>query len=122
MSLRFFTDHCVANSVIEVLRDAGHEVRILKEHIPRDSDDPVVIAKAQELPAILLSLNGDFSDIVTYPPSNYKGIVALQVRNHPEVIPTIMQRLLDYLAAHPDMSSYEGQLLLVEAHRTRVRK
>ncbi len=122
MSLRFFTDHCVPNSVIQVLRDAGHEVRILKEYIPRDSDDPVVIAKAQELPAILVSLNGDFSDIVTYPPSNYKGIIALQVRNHPEVLPAIMQRLLDYLAAHPDMSSYEGQLLLVEAHRIRVRK
>ncbi len=122
MSLTFFTDHCVPNSVIQVLRDAGHEVRILKEHIPRDSDDPVVIAKAQELPAILVSLNGDFSDIVTYPPSNYKGIIALQVRNHPRVIPALMQRLLDYLAAHPDMSSYEGQLLLVEAHRIRVRK
>ena len=122
MSLTFFTDHCVPNSVIQVLRDAGHEVRILKEHIPRDSDDPVVIAKAQELPAILVSLNGDFSDIVTYPPSNYKGIIALQVRNHPRAIPALMQRLLDYLAAHPDMSSYEGQLLLVEAHRIRVRK
>ena len=122
MSLTFFTDHCVPNSVIQVLRDAGHEVRILKEHIPRDSDDPVVIAKAQELPAILVSLNGDFSDIVTYPPSNYKGVIALQVRNHPRVIPALMQRLVDYLAAHPDMSSYEGQLLLVEAHRIRVRK
>ena len=122
MSLTFFADHCVPNSVIQILRDAGHEVRILKEHIPRDSDDPVVIAKAQELPAILVSLNGDFSDIVTYPPSNYKGIIALQVRNHPRVIPALMQRLLDYLAAHPDMSSYEGQLLLVEAHRIRVRK
>ncbi len=122
MSLTFFTDHCVPNSVIQVLRDAGHEVSILKEHIPRDSADPVVIAKAQELPAIRVSLNGDFSDIVTYPPSNYKGIIALQVRNHPRVIPALMQRLLDYLAAHPDMSSYEGQLLLVEAHRIRVRK
>ncbi len=122
MSLRFYTDHCVPNSVIQVLRDAGHEVRILKEHIPRDSDDSVVIAKAQEFPAILVSLNGDFSDIVTYPPANYKGIIALQVRNHPRVIPALMQRLLDYLAAHPEMSSYEGQLLLVEAHRIRIRK
>src|SRR5256885_1040333 len=72
MSLRFFTDHCVPNSVIQVLRDAGHEVFILKEHIPQDSDDPVVIAKAQELDAVLVSLNGDFADIVTYPPSDYK--------------------------------------------------
>lgn len=83
MSLRFFTDHCVPRSVIQTFRDAGHEVFILKEHIPRNSDDPVVIAKAQELDAILVSLNGDFADIVTYPPANYQGIIALQVRNHP---------------------------------------
>ncbi len=122
MSLRFFADHCVPNSVTQALRDAGHEVFILKEHIPRDSDDPVVIARAQELDAILVSLNGDFSDIVTYPPSNYRGIIALQVRNHPEVMPALIRRLMNYLAAHPEMQNYAGQLFLVEAHRIRIRQ
>jgi predicted nuclease of predicted toxin-antitoxin system len=121
MSLRFFTDHCVANSVIQALRDRGHDVLVLKKHIPQDSDDPLVIAKAQELDAILVSLNGDFADIATYPPSQYKGIIALQVRNHPEVIPSLVQRLIDYLADHPEMSGYQGRLLVVEAHRIRIR-
>ena len=122
MPLRFFTDHCVPNAVIQTLYAAGHEVLILKEHIPRDSDDPIVIAKAQELEAILVSLNGDFADIVTYPPSRYKGIIALQIKDHPEVIPTLMQRLRTYLATHPEMSDYEGQLFVVEAHRIRIRR
>ena len=39
-----------------------------------ESSDMVVITKAQEIDAILLSLNGDFSHIVNYPPKNYKGI------------------------------------------------
>jgi predicted nuclease of predicted toxin-antitoxin system len=98
MPLCFFTDHCVPNVVIQTLRAAGHEVLILKEYLPRDSDDPLVIAKAQELEAILVSLNGDFADIVTYPPSRYKGIIALQVRDHPEVLPVLMQRLMTYLS------------------------
>ena len=122
MSLRFFADHCVPNSVIQPLHSAGHDVFILKEHIPRDSDDAIVISKAQELDAILVSLNGDFADIVTYPPSNYKGIIALQVRNHPELVPALVRRLMSYLSAHPEMQNYKGQLLLVEAHRTRIRK
>ncbi|MBM4257825.1 MAG: hypothetical protein FJ147_18280 [Deltaproteobacteria bacterium] len=122
MPLRFFTDHCVPNVVIQTLRTAGHEVVILKEQISPDSDDPIVIAKAQELEAILVSLNGDFADIVTYPPSSYKGIIALQVKDHPEVIPQLMQRLMTYLSTHPDMSDYEGQLLVVEAHRIRIRR
>ena len=81
-----------------------------------------MIAKAQELEAILVSLNGDFADIVTYPPSRYKGIIALQVKDHPEVIPALMQRLMTYLSTHLEMSDYEGQLFVVEAHRIRIRR
>ena len=83
MRLRFFADHCVPALVVRLLRDADHEVFVIKEHIPPNSGDSMVIAKAQEMDAILVSLNGDFSDIVTYPPSAYRGIVSLQVRNHP---------------------------------------
>ena len=122
MSLKFFTDHCIPNSITKALRDANHTVLILKEHIPQGSEDAVVIAKAQELNAILVSLNGDFGDITTYPPNQYKGIIALQVRNRPEVIPSLIQRLMSYLAVHPEMSSYEGQLFLVESHRIRIRR
>ena len=120
--MTFFTDHCVPRSVIRALRDAGHEVFILREHIPRDSEDTVVIAKAQEMDAILVSFNGDFADIASYPPSHYKGIISLQVRNHPEVIPVLMRRLIKYLSAHPEMQNYKSRLFLVEAHRIRIRK
>lgn len=122
MSLRFFADHCVPNSIIRILRDAGYEVLRLKDFIPKNSPDKVVIAKAQELDTILVSLNGDFADIVTYPPSYYKGIIALQVRNHPEIIPQLMERLKEYLSFHSDMNYYKGKLLLAEAYRIRIRK
>lgn len=122
MSLRFFADHCIPNAAIQALRDAGHQVFVLKEHIPKDSPDSAVIAKAQELNTILVTLNGDFADIVTYPPSKYKGIVALQVKNHPEVISALMGMLMKYFSAHPGLDHYQGKLLLVEAHRIRIRK
>ena len=108
MSLRFFADHCVSNSVVAALRDAGHEVLLLKEHIAPNSDDSAVLAKAQELEAVLVSLNGDFADIVIYPPSSYGGIIALQVKNHPEVIPALLTRLVNYLGVHPTMDDCRG--------------
>lgn len=122
MKLRLFADHCISSFIIQTLRDAGHEVLRLRDHIPPDSADPVVISTAQTLDSILVSLNGDFADIVTYPPANYKGIIALQVRNHPEVIPQLMTRLKTYLSAHLDMNHYKGKLFLVEVHRIRVRE
>lgn len=122
IELKFFADHCVPTSIINSLKDSGFEVYRLSDYIPTDSPDSIVISTAQELNSILISLNGDFADIVTYPPSNYKGIIAIQVRNHPEIIPYIVARLKDYLLKNPDAEHYEGKLFLVEAHRIRIKQ
>jgi predicted nuclease of predicted toxin-antitoxin system len=120
MSLRFFADQCLSNYIIEKLAETGYEVYILKDFIPITSPDQIVIQKAQELDAILISFNGDFSDIVSYPPANYKGIISMQVKNHTEIIPVMVERLKMYLSAYPDMNHYKGKLFLVEVHRIRV--
>ena len=85
MKLRLFADQCVPLEIIETLRQQGHEVLLLRDYLPVRSPDSLVIAKAQELESLLVSLNGDFSDIVAYPPASYGGILALQLHNHPEV-------------------------------------
>ena len=122
MSLRLFADHCISNYMVDALRDAGCDVLRLRDHIPCDSPDSIVIAAAQSLDCILLSLNGDFADIVTYPPAQYKGILALHLHNHPEIEPQLVARLTRCLGAHRDMAHYRGELLLIEVHRVRVRE
>ena len=87
--MRLLLDHCVPNRVAKLLGDAGHEVIRLRECLPTDSPDPVVIQKSDELDAVLVSLNGDLADITTYPPAVHRGIVALQVRNRPETVTPI---------------------------------
>ena len=91
MSLRFFADHCVSKSAVAAIRASGHEVLVLKEHMAADSDDSAVLAKAQEVAAILISLNGDFADIVMYPPARFRGIIALQLKDHSEVMPALLR-------------------------------
>lgn len=122
MGLRLLADHCVSNFIIQELLKGGHEVLKLKDGIPVESSDPAVISAAQQLDSILLSLNGDFADTLNYPPSKYRGIIALQVRNHPEIIPQLVMRLINYLTLHPNVESYQGKLILVEAHRIRIRQ
>ena len=122
MALRFLADHCVSKSIVQTLREANHEVLRLRDVLPVESSDAVVITKAQEIDAILLSLNGDFADIVNYPPKNYKGIVALQIRNHSEILPKLIGRLTAYLEAQPAMEHYRGRLLVVEVDRIRIRE
>jgi predicted nuclease of predicted toxin-antitoxin system len=119
--VKLLLDHCVPNRVAELLTAAGHEVVRLRDCLPTDSPDPIVIGKADELDAVLVSLNGDFADITAYPPANHHGIVALQIRNRPETVIPITQRLVAYLNHHPERRELDGKLLLVEAHRIRVR-
>ena len=119
--MRFFVDHCVPESIATTLEAKGHEVLRLRNQMATDAPDADVIKRAQSLDAVLLSLNGDFSDIVRYPPVKYEGIVSIQVKNRPEVLDQITKRLTTYLSTHPEREYYRGKLLLVEPHRIRIR-
>ena len=66
MSLRLLADHCVSKEIIDAMREMGHDVVRLKDVLAPDSPDAIVIAKAKEIDSILISLNGDFADIITY--------------------------------------------------------
>ena len=83
MALRFFADHCISKFIIESLQKDGHHVFRLKDHLPVQSSDAMVIARAQELDALLLSLNA--TSLISWPiRRGFKGIIALQVRDRPE--------------------------------------
>ena len=121
MKLRLFADQCVPLEIVLALRGQGHEVLLVRDHLPIRSVDPLVIAKAQELDCLLLSLNGDFADIVTYPPARYGGILALQLHNHSEIIPPLMAHLGRYLDSQTDREFFRGKVFIVEVHRIRIR-
>ena len=121
MSLPLLGDQCVPATITNALRDAGHHVFVLREVLSIRAPDPIVLAKAQELDAVLVSLDGDFSDIVAYPPTEHGGIISIQLHNHPEIIPQVMTTLIAFLREHSDRDFYRGKLLLVEVHRIRIR-
>jgi predicted nuclease of predicted toxin-antitoxin system len=122
MSLAFLSDQCVPAEIASILEHHGHKVTPLRNILPIRSPDSAVIAKAQALGLVLLSLNGDFADIFDYPPASYGGIIAIQLRNHPEAIPPLISRLTAFLAANPNREFYQGKLLIVEPHRIRIRE
>src|SRR5438552_16553171 len=98
-SMMDLADHCISNLIVQTLRDAKYEVFRLRDLLPVDSSDAVVIAKAQEVNAIVLSLNGHFADIVTYPPRNYGGLLRFRCAT-----------------IRPTMKHYRGKLLVVEVN------
>jgi|GEM_PF-851604 len=120
MKISFFADHCVPNSIISKLQNAGFTALKLRDFLPSDSPDTEVIKKTQELKAVLLTLDGDFSNIINYPPQNYGGIISLQIKNHPETIHLITDKLINYLNINPEADQYRQKLLIVESYRIRI--
>ena len=90
------------------LRLARRSVKLVTKHISYATSwrtmrpMGMVLAKAQSLDAILVSLNGDFVDIVRYPPTEHGGIIALQLKGHPRTLTAILKILTVYLRNHPD--------------------
>ena len=121
MSLRFFCDQCVPRAIVDGLRTIGCDVLLLRDHLPTRAPDEDVIAKAQELDSVLVSLNGDFANIVSYRPAAYGGIMAIQLRDHPETIPALMAGLSQFISERPRPDDYRGKLFIVEPHRIRIR-
>jgi hypothetical protein len=92
MALRFLAAHCIPDAISGALSDSGAFKRYFASRFRR---------------FIWISLNGDFADIVTYPPGGYRGIIALQMRNHPENTLSIdgkIDRVLETAATHGTLS------------------
>jgi predicted nuclease of predicted toxin-antitoxin system len=63
--MRFFSDHCVPESVNMRLEEAGYEVVRLREKTAPDSPDALVAAIAEANDAILVTMDGDFKRIAS---------------------------------------------------------
>lgn len=64
-ALRFFLDESVPDSVAGVLREAGHEVILLRESLARGSPDPLVCAAAEIAEAILVAIDADMKKLAS---------------------------------------------------------
>jgi uncharacterized protein DUF5615 len=122
MALRFLADHCVSNSTVQTLREANHEVLRLKDVLPVESSDPIVITKAQEIDAILAVLERRFLPYRQLSTQELKGIVVMQMHNHSEIAPKLVARLTAYLKVYTTMDHYRRKLLVVEVDRIPIRE
>lgn len=118
--MRFFSDQCVPESLCVFLEQLGHEVIRLRKTIPTDSVDAFVIKMATDLDAILLSLNGDFSNIVVFNPSLYKGVFAIQLKNSPAELPQIFA-VIRKIILEKTQADFEGKLVTISSSKARIR-
>ncbi len=101
--------------VLEVLR---HNATTAAEEGLLSRPDEDIAAAARAEGRLLLTLDLDFADIRTYPPSDYRGIVVLRPRSASagEVL-RLMERLAEAVRREP----LEGRLWIVDEQHIRIR-
>ena len=102
-----------------LFEESGHHADTVIDEGMAGAADAEVMAACLAEDRILVTLDMDFADIRSYPPSEFPGIVVLRLANQAR------DRLLELGTALVDAlarSSPSGQLWIVESTRVRIRK
>lgn len=101
-----------------MLRREGHDALSVVDQRLTGCPDAVVAAACQAEQRALVTLDLDFSDIRSYPPEDYFGIIILR-----PVLQTITSvlRLSSRAVALFDAERLAGQLWIVDEHQVRIR-
>lgn len=116
--MRLKTDENLPASVVNVLRDAGHDVDTAVDERLAGARDDVVLAAATHKQRAFLTLDKDFADIRAYHPPDHAGIVVLRAVDQTAAnIRALVNRLLPLIEG----GGLAGKLWIVDSRRVRVR-
>jgi predicted nuclease of predicted toxin-antitoxin system len=117
--MEFKVDENLPIEVAEVLRNAGHGALTIQDQLMVGNPDPQVAAVCQAEGRALVTLDLDFSNIRTYPPADYHGIVVL--RPHSQAKPSVLN-LISLVLPTLSTEPLKGNLWIVEENGVRIRE
>lgn len=117
--MRFKVDENLPIQCVDLLVAAGHDALSVQDQGLSGAPDPRVADVCAREGRILVSLDLDFADIRSYPPSKSTGIVVFRLgRQDIGTLCQVVGRLLDLLPAESPV----GKLWIVEEDKVRVRE
>lgn len=116
--MRFLLDENLSPAHAELLRSMGHDAIAVIEAGLAGASDPAVAAFADQESRILITLDGDFANIIRFPPERTAGVIRLRL--HPPTEGAIGRRLRSAIPQLAGRNLY-GQLVVVQADRIRIR-
>ncbi len=114
----FKIDENLPSQSVLLLRNAGHDALSVLEQRMGGHPDSDIAAICRTESRILLTLDTDFANIITYPPSTYSGLVILRLADQSkESVLRAVRKFIDAL----ESESPNKKLWIVESDRIRVR-
>ena len=98
---------------------AGHDALTVSDEGLGGSVDRKVVAVSRLEKRVLITLDTDFANIRTYPPTRYEGLVVLRLKRQDKAyVLDILSRILPVLSSEP----LSGSLWIVDEKRVRIRQ
>ena len=118
MTLKFKVDENLPIEAASLLNEAGHDALTVADQRMSGRPDSAVADVCRDEGRIVVTLDLDFSDIRTYRPGDYPGIIVLRLSrlDKPRVL-HVMQSLLPTLK----QESPSGKLWIVDETTVRIR-
>lgn len=116
--MKFKTDENLPAEVVDLLRREGHDAMSAVDQQLGGHPDTELAAVCQAEHRVMITLDLDFSDIRSYPPEDYFGIIIL--RPSVQTVAAIL-RLTSQAMALLVSESPIGRLWVVEDHQVRIR-
>lgn len=116
--MKFKTDENLPLEVVDLLRQEGHDALSVVDQQLAGRPDVDVASVCQTEERALVTLDLDFSDIRSYPPDDYFGIIVL--RPGLQTISAIL-RLTTRAVTLLDSEPLAGRLWIVRENQVRIR-
>jgi predicted nuclease of predicted toxin-antitoxin system len=116
--VKFLLDENLSPLHARTVRSLGHDAVSVVELGLSGADDSVVRASAIEDDRILITLDGDFANVLRFPPAGTPGV--LRFRVHPATEQAIDFALRGAILRLDGMDLH-GKLVVVDGRRIRIR-
>lgn len=117
--MRFLTDEDVYPSIVQALRDLGHDVFDIKEEKLTGIPDADVYDLAKSQNRILVSMDKDFTNILLYPLGDHAGIIVAKL--YRMKMDETAQKFLDAFAKLAE-DDVKDNLVIIDKNKTRIRR
>jgi predicted nuclease of predicted toxin-antitoxin system len=117
--MQFKIDENLPIEAAESLRNASHDALTIHDQQMVGDPDPQIAAVCKSEQRAIVTLDLDFSDIRTYPPGEYHGIVVLRPRTQAKaVVLNLVSQLIPLLDTEP----LAGNLWILQETGLRIRE
>jgi predicted nuclease of predicted toxin-antitoxin system len=116
--MQFKIDENLPIEIAELLINAGYDAKTVNDQQLQGKKDSILAEICKSEHRILVSLDTDFSDIRSYPPQEFSGIIVLRVRTQtkPHVI-EVFSSIIHLISREPLIQ----HLWIVEETKVRIR-